>query len=66
MRDFNADIIDRLVAETWRNLAEMTVNVVLFDAKAAERYYFVFGWETPPLVAVAYARASLANQWSPQ
>ncbi|WVX92093.1 hypothetical protein [Aeromonas phage phiA014S] len=66
MRDSNADILGRLAAETWVNHAEMTLNVVLLDTKTDERYYFVFGSDTPSIRAVMFARASLAYQWRPQ
>lgn len=66
MRDFKADIIDRLVAEAFDTPYDMKTHVVLMDVDTGERYYFTYDFGMSTMRAVQQAKVDLSHQWSPQ
>lgn len=67
MRNFESDIIGRLVAQAFKTPHDMKLHVTLTDRDNGQRYNFTYDrWGVTPDSAMRQARADLSHMWSPQ
>lgn len=67
MRNFESDIIGRLVAQVCKTVHDMKLHVTLIDRETGQRYNFAYDdWGLTPELAMKQARVDLSNMWGPQ
>lgn len=67
MRNFESDIMGRLVAKTFKTPHDMKLHVTLIDPANGQSYTFMYGdWGLTPDRAILKARADLSHMWSHQ